>query len=1058
MEQADRLTRALPSLIAYVLAMVALVILIFVQTAISIDEDRDNLLASIRENQRLTLRVLDEHATRTLQDTVHVLSSAMLDIKHEIRLGVLNQSAITKILQNDQQETSLIQALSLYQSDGRLLASSQKIQDQLAPPQDFLRNLPGTLVDGDIVWGRAYSLPQHPGLILPVVKVSKHVDTGEFLFLLLEFKLAYFNEFYDRLGLESGGHIALHGSHAEVLASYPNPAWADSKSLPGSLFAYRANNVNSEAYTEGNLDGVGEYLIAYRSLGQFPFALVFAQPKQQAMQNWQQRTFRKLILVALSMLIVLALSYKLSLQYKRTRRSKEQLEAVDNRYKLLFDSARDAILLIGKNYLYVDCNPASLRIFGVQDKSDIIGRRVGSFALDRQKIHNHPEQATDALVVDLIDRAFTGEALNFEWQLNHHGQISFCEVSLCRVSINGEAFLYSIIREVNDRRYSEMLLSGQNHILHLLSSNLNLPDILQEICMFVEGFNPNWLCSIQMLDDDKRSFSSSVGNNFPDFLQKQIPGLSVAHGNGIWCSAILHGQPASSLDLLHSPAMQFVNGIESLDQYPQGLAWPITGKNGQVLGSMTVLSRNHDVPEQRDLGVFSIAVDISGIAIEGRRSENKILRLAHYDELTGLPNRFLYNQHLAKALALAERNGRQLAVLFLDLDRFKNINDTFGHDAGDHVLQTVSHNFRNCLRESDVVARIGGDEFILLIENFQDVRDLSEVAGKLLHEASRPFEISGQECQLSASIGIATFPDDGRDAQTLLKNADIAMYKAKNKGKDNYQFYAAEMNVHTVERMAFEARLRKALERREFIVHYQPKLSVASGQIIGAEALVRWNHPEKGLLYPSEFIAMAEEAGLIARLGMLVLDITCRDILSFRQVDKHFGRIAINLSGTQFSDPHLLDELRSVVDFWRVPVNSIEFEITESMVMHNQEQAIILMEGLKEAGFTLSIDDFGTGYSSLAYLKRFPVDSLKIDRSFIRDIPDDPNDTAIVQAIVAMAHTLGIHVVAEGVESAAQLSSLSSFGCDWYQGYYFSRPVSDKEFIQLLQKKNALHR
>ncbi|MBI1773693.1 MAG: EAL domain-containing protein, partial [Burkholderiales bacterium] len=516
---------------------------------------------------------------------------------------------------------------------------------------------------------------------------------------------------------------------------------------------------------------------------------------------------------------------------------------------------------------------------------------------------------------------------------------------------------------------------------------------------------------------------------------------------------VLTMEPIWLREFLQAPAMQFVNGAETLVEFSSCSAWPIFGKNGQLLGSFTLFSYSREPLGEKDLGLVRITVDIAGIAIEGRRSEKKIMQLAHYDELTGLPNRFLYNQHLARSLAIAERNRSQLAVLFLDLDRFKNINDTFGHDEGDNVLRTIALSFRQCLRESDIIARIGGDEFILLIDQFNEARDLGDVADKLLYAAAQPFEIDGQECQLSASIGIATFPADGRDAQTLLKNADIAMYKAKNKGKDNYQFYASEMNTHTVERLAFEARLRKALERREFVVHYQPKLDVKTERIVGAEALVRWNHPERGVLSPVEFIALAEEAGLIARLGMLVLDIACRDILSFRNVDKDFGRVAINLSGAQFNDVHMLEEVKSVVDFWRVPANSIEFEITESMVMHNREQAILLMDGLKEAGFTLSIDDFCTGYSSLAYLKRFPVDSVKVDRSFIKDIPEDPNDTAIVLAIVAMAHTLGIKVIAEGVDSAIQLETLRECKCDEFQGFYFSKAVPDKEFLQLLQRQ-----
>lgn len=1053
MAQTDRYAHAFPSQFAYALALLALVLMIVAQTVISIDEDRDNVLSVAKENQRLSLRMLEEHAWRSLQDAVHVLNSTSLELNQASNPVFRDQHLLNKILQNEKQEQALLYELSLIEQPAALSDTQQEGKASFDKRLGFLQARKKLLHDGEIIWGPAYPSAARDGLILPVVKVMKSSLSGGFRYLLLELRLNYFSEFYSRLALEQDSHVALHDSQGAILASFPASRGVGASELPASLFTYRANNTTPEAYFEGNLAGQVDCLIAYRSLSHYPFALVLAQPKQRLLIGWQQRTLRKLVLVSLTLTIIAVLSYSLLKQFRRTRRSRAQLEAVDNRYKLLFDSAKDAILLIGRDYTYIDCNPASLKIFAVASKQDIIGRRVGSFSVGRETAQNLTTPSNENLVIELINRAFEGESLNFEWQLNQNGQISYCEVALNRVYIKGVAYLYSIIREVNDRHYSEKLLSGQNHILHLLSSNHNLSEILLEICAFVESFNPNWVCGIQILNDDKRSFASCVGGNFPALLQKQIPGLSLTHGNGIWCGAVLHAQPVNSLDLIHSPAMQFVNGIEALAHYLQGIAWPITGKNGQVLGSMTVLSSQTDAPVQRDLSVFSIAVDVSGIAIEGRRSENKILRLAHYDDLTGLPNRFLYNQHLAKALALAERNGSRLAVLFLDLDRFKNINDTFGHDAGDHVLETVSRNFRNCLRESDVVARIGGDEFILLIENFQDVRDLSEVAGKLLHEASRPFEISGQECQLSASIGIATFPNDGKDAQTLLKNADIAMYKAKHRGKDNYQFYAAEMNVHSVERMAFEARLRKALERREFIVHYQPKLSIATGKIIGAEALVRWNHPEKGILSPGEFIAMAEEAGLIARLGMLVLDITCRDILSFRQVDKQFGRIAINLSGTQFNDPHLLEELRSVVDFWRVPVNSIEFEITESMVMHNQEQAIILMDGLKQAGFTLSIDDFGTGYSSLAYLKRFPVDSLKVDRSFIRDIPDDPNDTAIVKAIVAMAHTLGIHVVAEGVESASQLDTLASFDCDWYQGYYFSRAVSDKEFLQLLQKQ-----
>jgi EAL domain-containing protein (putative c-di-GMP-specific phosphodiesterase class I) len=344
----------------------------------------------------------------------------------------------------------------------------------------------------------------------------------------------------------------------------------------------------------------------------------------------------------------------------------------------------------------------------------------------------------------------------------------------------------------------------------------------------------------------------------------------------------------------------------------------------------------------------------------------------------------------------------------------------------------------------------------VLVDDFSTPHQLGEIAQRLMHEATQPFEIDGQECQISVSIGIATYPLDGADARTLLKHADIAMYRAKATGKNNYQFYSATMNTHTVDRLALETRLRRAIERNEFVVHYQPKIDIETGVVAGAEALVRWMHPERGLLYPGAFIELAEEAGLIGAIGLQVIDRTCAGIRRFDEAGVHFGRVAINLSARQFSETALLNDVARIVATHHVTPSRLEFEITESMVMNNREEAIGLMDRMRELGYTLSIDDFGTGYSSLAYLKRFPVDSVKVDKSFINDIPHDANDSAIVQAIIVMAHTLGLKVTAEGVETATQLDILRGFGCDEYQGYYYSKAVPEVEFIALLQRQNAL--
>lgn len=1021
----------------------------------SIAQDKNLTLNAAQEQNFLAARMLEEHVSEIMRSVAHVMNVGAEEVNSETRLLSAEAEHIAQILAIQRQESDLIYSISVFDLHGNCLASSQTITPAPGQPEagSHIRYLLDSPADNKVVLGQAYQLNQSGRWVLPMARSVIDKSGNRTGLIQADIYLRYLDDFYERIGLGSGARIALYDESSKKLTG----AQADADFQDADYSKSVINSIVHNKLPEGvmrdeGIDGKG-WLISYRKIKDFPLTLVYSRETSAVLAEWNARASQKIIVTVVTAGFIFILTLLLLWQIRDLRNSKDRLKASESRYRLLYQGAQDAILLISRDYIYVDCNPAAVELFGMKSQADVIGRKVGSFSPKTQSVPGHASQDKDVLVAALVDLAFQGHPQRFEWATIRNDQIQYNEISLSRVEVDGEMLLFCVERDVNARKYNELLISGQNSLLQLLGGDDDLPSILEAVGQFAEKLCPHWRCGIQLLAEDRRSFAHATGSRFPEVLLTQIPGMTVTHGSGIWSEAVLGMKHIWLSDFLRASAMQFVNGIETLSEFSSCAAWPILGKNGQLLGSFTLFSQSSEPLSEKDLGLVRITVDIAGIAIEGRRSEKKILQLAHYDELTGLPNRFLYGQHLARALAVAERNRSQLAVLFLDLDRFKNINDTFGHDEGDHVLRTVARSFRLCLRESDIIARIGGDEFILLIDQFHEPRDLGDVADKLLYAASQPFEIAGQECQLSASIGIATFPVDGRDAQTLLKNADIAMYRAKNKGKDNYQFYAAEMNTHTVERLAFEARLRKALERREFVVHYQPKLDVRTERIVGAEALVRWNHPERGLLYPAEFIALAEEAGLIARLGMLVLDIACRDILSFRQIDKNFGRVAINLSGAQFNDVHMLEEVKSVVDFWRVPANSIEFEITESMVMHNREQAILLMDGLKEAGFTLSIDDFGTGYSSLAYLKRFPVDSVKIDRSFIKDIPDDPNDTAIVLAIVAMAHTLGIKVIAEGVDSASQLETLRESNCDEFQGFYFGKAVADKEFQQLLHRQ-----
>ncbi len=433
------------------------------------------------------------------------------------------------------------------------------------------------------------------------------------------------------------------------------------------------------------------------------------------------------------------------------------------------------------------------------------------------------------------------------------------------------------------------------------------------------------------------------------------------------------------------------------------------------------------------------------------RSEERIQYLAYHDSLTSLPNRSLFGQLLTHGISQALRYKKGLAVLFIDLDRFKNINDTLGHDAGDVLLQEVGKRLRLLLRASDAVARLGGDEFVVLLEELEDEKYVSVVAQKILSAIVKPFGTPGQEFHVTASIGISSYPKDGEDEKSLMKNAEVAMYRAKEQGKNNFQFYSAELNAHTFERLALEVNLRRALERNEFQVHYQPKVDIRSGHITGMEALIRWQHPDLGTVTPIQFIPLAEETGLIVPIGQWVLKTACMQIKAWQHDGLPPLSVAVNLSARQFSDVNLLHDITSTLAESGIDPALLELEITESMLMHDVEKAIGIMRALAAMGVRLAIDDFGTGYSSLSTLKRFPINTIKVDRSFIRDIAANAEDNAITGAIIAMGRSLSLTVVAEGVETAEQLDFLRAHACDEFQGFYCSKAVPAVEFLALLQ-------
>jgi diguanylate cyclase (GGDEF)-like protein/PAS domain S-box-containing protein len=435
---------------------------------------------------------------------------------------------------------------------------------------------------------------------------------------------------------------------------------------------------------------------------------------------------------------------------------------------------------------------------------------------------------------------------------------------------------------------------------------------------------------------------------------------------------------------------------------------------------------------------------------ERQQAEERVMHLANHDALTGLPNRRLLIDRLGQALALAHRENHQVAVLFMDLDRFKTINDSLGHMKGDALLQNVARRLSETLREGDTVSRLGGDEFVIVLPSLDQPKAAEKVALKLVDALAPPIDLGGQELRVSASIGISLFPEDGRDTETLLRNADSAMYHAKDMGRNNYQFFMEQMNVAAAERLRLENDLHRALERQEFELHFQPRVSVANGLACGIEALIRWRHPERGLVLPEHFIPVAEDTGLIVPIGEWVINEACRQGTAWCAAGLPKLPVAVNLSPRQFRQSNLVDTVARAIERHGWPCKLLELEITEGVLMQQTSETLKTLEALNRLGVGLAIDDFGTGYSSLSYLKRFPVDFLKIDQSFVRDIAVDPDDATIVTAIIGLAHNLGLTVVAEGVENASQLDFIRDAGCDEAQGYHIGRPMPAGQLAEWL--------
>lgn len=693
--------------------------------------------------------------------------------------------------------------------------------------------------------------------------------------------------------------------------------------------------------------------------------------------------------------------------YRQLAASQKTLQKSEKRFRMLFESAPDAQFLLDASGCVVAANASAGAMLGYR-AGELFGRSMeGMFRECFDATHlaaggchvARPSADLAVIKTEALMQRKDGEELPVA-------------VSLSRIDLGESHGTLVAVRDMSATLEMENLLRRHSQEFQALADNA--PDI------------------IVRFDRAQRVLYAN-------------PAIERAVGI---CQTDIQGKTWVELGLPADAAIPWIHGVDAAfasgeaDTLECGVELPQHGL------------RHYDVRivperdlENRVVSVLLIARDIT----ERKHHEEQLFHQARHDALTGLPNRALVLDRLQQAIAHARRSGRLLAVAYLDLDHFKDINDTLGHGTGDILLCEAAVRIGAVLRDGDTVGRQGGDEFILLLPDIVQLGDAAIVAEKVLAVLAQPFAMNGRDVYVTASLGLSICPLDGTDAEVLLRNADLAMYRAKDEGRNALRFYVPEMDAQMHARIEVEHDLRLALKRGELLLHYQPRVSLATGAVLGFEALVRWNHPRHGVLGPDHFIGVAEASGLITQLGDWVLEEACRRTRQWQKKGLPTIRIAVNLSPRQFRDPELVGRVQRTLADTGLDPSCLELEITESTMMQDSEAAAVTLRALKALGITLSVDDFGTGYSSLSYLKLFPIDALKIDRSFVRDIASDPDDAAIVRAIVNLSHSLGLVVVAEGVENAEQAIFLREAGCDELQGYWFSRPLAEAPAEDLLR-------
>jgi diguanylate cyclase (GGDEF)-like protein/PAS domain S-box-containing protein len=1013
------------------------------------------------EQTEITLAALK--SSRELADTYEAqVVRSLVSIDQTLKTvayayAVSGNAALTDLQNRDMLPSAIVFQMTITNSRGDVTASTRPMAPTNVADQSYFTKARS----GDRLFiGRTRA---DPDTNAPELVFSRRLSTaaGDFAGIAtLAVDPSYFTSSYDSLRMGKRGFLGLLGTDGTMRVQQTGEDISWGASVPRGFDAADA----TEEVSAQPWDGGVERFTNVRALHGFPLVVIVGLSRDEQLARFRHDRWADIGETAAGSVLLVVLTTILSLKTRELSRSRARARRLRQTYFAASDASLDAFFVWDRlpsdgegpakaglraaqraDYRFVlrDVSRRGLEMMG-KPRDALLGALSDDVFLDLGEAGTAHE----------FTQAFeTGDVAEREWQhVRPDGSRAWLHRQLVRVDDG----VVAIVRDVTARKRAEVMRAEQNRVLEMIATSTPLEDVLSALMNLLESQIPDSACVVMLCDEDGLHLRVGAAPSLPATFSQLANGCRIGPDCEPSGVAIYTHQPVSIANMAATPHGDFMRNAE-MQQYNACRSMPILSHEGSALGAITVYSRSECVPDDIEAQTMAMATRIAGIAIERTRAEDSIRHMANHDALTGLPNRTLLGDRLSQALLHARYYETGVTVAFIDLDNFKLINDSLGHHAGDELLKTIATRMRECLRSTDTVVRLGGDEFVLvLFDDLLEEDDVRAVIERLRKAISEPVQLNGQPYKVTCSMGFARYPGDGEDAQTLLMNADAAMYRAKELGRNNFQFYTSEMNIKVHERLRRREQLRTALDEGQFRLVYQPQVDVRTGTIFGVEALLRWDHPVEGLISPADFIPIAEETGLIVPIGEWVLETACAQNRRWQEEGLPPITMSVNVSAHQFLQKRWVDEVARALARTGLEPQYLELELTESLIMRDLDASIETMQRLQQMGVRLSIDDFGTGYSSLSALKHFPVGRLKIDKSFVRELPHGEDDKAIAIAVISLAQRLNLCVIAEGVETQAQVDFLSHNHCHEIQGYHFSKPVAPGEIESMLRNAAGL--